>query len=56
MQLDDFQCERDEVKEEARVEADDSAGLPFTAELNTGNLVQLLGCPLHFFKPEDKTC
>lgn len=56
VQLEDCEGERFEVTEEARVEADDGAGLPLSSEFNGGNFGQLKDrCPLHFFKPGART-
>jgi len=52
----DLKAERDAAKEDARVDAEESSGLPLSADFNGGNFVQLEDfCP-RFFKPADKTC
>lgn len=52
----DLKAKRDAAKEDARVDAEESSGLPLSADFNGGNLVQLEDfCP-RFFKPADKTC
>lgn len=54
-QLEDFEADRVDVVEEARVEVEDSTGLPLSREFNGGNLLQLEDL-LRCFRTGEKSC